>query len=64
MDLGEATTFPLIVYYVPGHKSAPKCHFVPGLPSEEIPRVVFLAILGAHNFVCKPLIEMRFKAKL
>jgi hypothetical protein len=41
LDLGEATTFPLIVYYVLGHETTPKCHFVPGLPSgtPEIPKV-------------------------
>jgi len=46
--------------------SAPKCHFVPRLPSEspEIPTVGTLATLEAHNFVCKLLIEMRFEAKL
>ncbi len=45
---------------------APKCHFVQGLPSGsfKIPKVVFLATLGAHNFVCKPPIGMRSKAKL
>jgi len=44
----------------------PKCHFVLGLPSEspEIPTAATLATLGAHNFVCKPLIEMQSKAKL
>ncbi len=44
----------------------PKCHFVPGLPSgsPEIPKVGTFVTLGAHNFVCIPLIEMRFKTKL
>ncbi len=44
---------------------APKCHFVLGLPSgsPEIPKVGTPANFGAHNFVCKPLIEMRSKAK-
>jgi hypothetical protein len=44
----------------------PKCHFVLGLLSGslEIPKVRILATFGAHNFVCKPLIEMRSKAKL
>ncbi len=44
----------------------PKWHFVPGLPSQspKIPTTGILATLEAHNFVCKPLIEMRFKKKL
>ncbi len=45
---------------------APKHHFVLGLPtkSPEIPKIGTLATLGAHNFVCRPPIEMRFQAKL
>jgi hypothetical protein len=45
---------------------APKCHFVPGLPngSPKIPKVGISMILGAHNFVWKPLTKMRFKEKL
>jgi len=44
----------------------PKCHFVLGLPSgnPEIPIVGTLAILGAHNFVCRPFIEMMSEEKL
>jgi hypothetical protein len=65
-DLGEATTFPSIVYSMPGPGIAPKCHFVLGLPngSPEIPKVGTLVTLGAHNSVCRPLIEVRSKAKL
>jgi len=42
---------------------APKCYFVLGLSSGSlaIPTVGTLATLEAHNFVCKPLIEMGFK---
>jgi len=60
-DLGEATTFPLIVYYVPLHEA--NIHFVSGIPngSLEIPKVEIPATLGPHNFVCKPSIEMRSK---
>ncbi len=45
---------------------APKWHFVLGLPNGnlEIPKVGTPVILGAHNFVCRPLIEMRSKEKL
>jgi len=62
LDLGEATTFPIMVYFVPG----PKCHFVPKLPSEslEIPTIGTLATLGVHNFACRLLIEIRSEAKL
>jgi hypothetical protein len=66
MDLGEATTFPLIVIMCLAMGLASKCHFVLGLPSGslEIHKVGTLATLGAHNFVCRPPIEMRSKAKL
>ncbi len=48
---------------------APKCHFVPRLPSEspeivEIPKIGTLINFQAHNFVHKPSIEVRFEAKL
>jgi hypothetical protein len=45
---------------------ASKCHFVSKLPSEspEIPIVGALATLGAHNFTCRPSIEMRSEKKL
>jgi hypothetical protein len=41
----------------------PKCHFVLKLPSwsPEILEILTLAMLGAHNFVCRPLIEVNFK---
>jgi hypothetical protein len=40
-----------------------KWHFVLGLLNRnpEIPRVGTPMTLGAHNFVCRPWIEMRFK---
>jgi hypothetical protein len=45
---------------------ASKWHFVPWLPSgsPEILKVGIPATLGAHNFVSKIPIEMRFEAKL
>jgi hypothetical protein len=45
---------------------APKCHFVPRLPSGslEIPKIGTPTTLGGHNFVCKTPIEMRSKSKL
>jgi len=38
-----------------------KGHFVPGLPSwsPEIPEIGTFATLEAHNFVCKPSIEVK-----
>jgi hypothetical protein len=58
-DLGEATTFPLIVYYVLSHKANTQIAFCP-----KIPEVVTLVTLGAHNFVCRPAIKTRSKAIL
>jgi len=45
---------------------APKWHFVLKLPSGnfEIPEIGTPATLKAHNFVYRPPIEMRSKAKL
>ncbi len=65
-NLGEAITFPLILYFVPDHKISTQMSFYPGTPkwSFEILTIRTLATLGAHNFVCKPPIEMRSKAKL
>jgi len=45
---------------------ATKCHFVLGFPNgnPEIPTIGIPVTLGAHNFVCRPPIEMGFKEKL
>ncbi len=66
LDLGEATTFPFTVYFLPLHKTHIQMTFCPGLTNGnfEILKVGTPAILGLRNFVCKPLIEMMFKAKL
>jgi hypothetical protein len=58
-DLGEATTFPLIVYSLRGHGTSTQMSFCP-----KIPKVGTPTTLEAHNCVYKPLIEMRSKAKL
>jgi hypothetical protein len=34
-DLGEATTFPLIVYFVPSHGTNTQMSFCPGIPKWE-----------------------------
>jgi len=35
LDLGEATTFPLIVYFVPGHETNTQMSFCPRIPKWE-----------------------------
>jgi hypothetical protein len=66
LDLGEVTTFPLLVYFVLGHETSTQIAFCPRTPKWESrnSQVGTLVILGPHNFVYKPLIEMRSKAKL
>jgi hypothetical protein len=59
-NLGEPTTFPLIVYFVLGHETNTQmsfCHF-------EILKIRTHMILEAHNFVCKLSIEVKFEANL
>jgi hypothetical protein len=65
-NLGEATTFPLIVYFALLHKThIQMTFFVPRLPngSLKIPKVGILATLQGYNFVCRPPIGMRLQAK-
>ncbi len=60
VDLGEATTFPLIVYSVAGHGAYIQMVFLhPEIAPTRTP-----ATLEPHNFTSRPWIEMRFKAKL
>jgi len=44
----------------------PKCHFVLRLQSGnlEILEIEIPSTLEAHNFMCKPPIEVKFEAKL
>jgi hypothetical protein len=56
-NLGEATTFPFILFYVFDHKASTQMSFC--LRSPEIPKIETPATLEAHNFMCKPLIEVR-----
>ncbi len=65
-DLGEATTFPLIVYSAPLHGGHIQMAFCLRLPSEspKIPTTGTPVTLRAHNFLYKPLITMSFKAQL
>ncbi len=88
LNLGEATTFPLIVYFAPlftiartwakpppsplqytlhlSPRPTSKWLFVSRLPNgnPEITKVETPATLWGYNFMCRPLIEMRSKAKL
>jgi hypothetical protein len=48
-DLGEATTFPLIVYSVHFHEAHIQMGFCPETP--KIFTIGILATLGAYNFV-------------
>jgi hypothetical protein len=59
MDLGEATTFPLIVFFVPNHMACTQMSFC-----IEILKIETLMTLKAHNFMCRTSIKMRSEAKL
>ncbi len=59
-DLGEATTFPLIIYFVPGHGTSTQMSFCPGTPTWESNS----HNRDSHNFVCRPPIKMRSEAEL
>jgi hypothetical protein len=65
-DLGEATTFPLIIFYVIHRGGYTQMAFFPWLQvgSPEIPKIGTPTILDTHNFLCKPSIEANSKAKL
>jgi hypothetical protein len=65
-DLGEVTTFPLIVFSVISHGAAPKRQFSwdSQVKSLEIPKIKTPATLDTHNFLCRPPIELRSKTKL
>jgi len=58
-DLEEATTFPLIVYSMVAREAHIQMDFYLEIANIGIPTT-----LGPLNFACRPLIEMRSKAKL
>jgi hypothetical protein len=66
-NLGEATTFPPIIFFVISHKGLhPNVIFSwdSQVGSLEIFEIGIPAILEAHNILCKPPIEARYEAKL
>jgi hypothetical protein len=62
-DLGEFTTFPLIVFFVPVHVAYTLMSFCP-IGSFEILEIGTPMILEACNFLYRPLIEMMLLKKL
>jgi hypothetical protein len=62
LNLKEATTFPFIVFSMLGHGGCTQMSFCLGSP--EILKLGTSTTFEAHNFFCRPLIEVRFKAKL
>jgi hypothetical protein len=67
MNLGEITTFPLIVFSMSSHRTNTQMSFffVVGFPSWS-PKILEIGTpttLGACNFFCKLQIEMKSKAK-
>jgi hypothetical protein len=44
LDLGEATTFPLIVFFMPGHGGCTQMSFCPGTPKLGIPKFLKLGL--------------------
>ncbi len=61
-NLGEATTFPLIVYFVLSHGTSTQMTFCPGTP--KFSQFKFSRLWGPHNFACRLLIKIRSKTKL
>jgi hypothetical protein len=55
MNFGEASTFPFIVFSMTPMKATSKWRF------SRDSQIKILAILDAHNFLCKLLIEVRLK---
>ncbi len=66
LDLGEATTFPFIMFFMLGHRASTQMSFCPRTSSgsPEILKIRTPMTLTAHDFVCKPLIEVKSKTKL
>jgi len=56
-DLGEATTFPLIIFFMP----SPQMSFCPKTPKLQVPKFPKLGLLWLWNPVTS--IEVKFEAK-
>ncbi len=66
-DMGETTTFPLRTFFVINHKGCIQMSFFFGTSKLGVLKLLklgFLAFLEGHNFLCKPSIEVKSKAKL
>jgi hypothetical protein len=63
LDLGETTTFPRITFFVAHHKGYTQMHFSQDsqIGNPTIPKIGILAILDAHNFLCKLSNKMKSK---
>jgi hypothetical protein len=62
LNLGEVTTFPLIVFSTAHHENYTQMTFFSGFLT--IPEIGTPVTLGIYKFLCKPLIEVKTKAKL
>jgi hypothetical protein len=65
LDLGLATTFPLIVFSMSSHGGSTQMSFCPRTPKlePEILEIGTPTTLEGHNFMCKLLIEVMYEAK-
>ncbi len=65
-NLGEATTFPFIIFYVFHHRANTQLSFVLRLLSwsPEIFKIATPTTMEAHIFFFRPLIKMKSKTKL
>jgi len=65
LDLGEAITFPFIVFFVTSHGLHPNVIF-PGIPKSRVPKFPKLGFSPLWTPIpfCKPPIEGIFKAQL
>jgi hypothetical protein len=65
LDMGESTTFPLIVFSMHGHGACTQMSFYvcTQIESPDIFEIGIPTILEAHNFLFRPLIEVRSKEK-
>jgi len=66
LDLGEATTFPFIIFFLIVMGFTLKCHFSRDsqVGNLKIPKFETPTSLEAHNLLCKLLIEASYKTKL